>query len=87
MHETEFDGGVLLEIVETTIRANFVHKIQLTTHFNLSVCQSPLQHAGTRFRNIQKRAFPRGEKCLEGVGVNATSVRPVPTGFLGMVHF
>ena len=63
MHETEFDGGVLLEIVETTIRANFVHKIQLTTHFNLSVCQSSLQHAGTRFRNIQKRAFPRGEKC------------------------
>ena len=87
MHETEFDGGVLLEIVETTIRANFVHKIQLTTHFNLSVCQSSLQPADTKFRNIQKRAVPGGEKCLEGVGVDATSVRPVPTDFLGLVHF
>ena len=78
---------MLLEIVETTVRANFAHKIQLTTHFNLSVCQSSLQPADTKFRNIQKRAFPGGEKCLEGVGVNATSVHPVPTGFLGMVHF
>ena len=78
---------MLLEIVETTIRANFVHKIQLTTHFNLSVCQSSLQPADTKFRNIQKRAVPGGEKCLEGVGVDATSVRPVPTDFLGLVHF
>lgn len=87
MRETKCDGGVLLEIAETTIRANLVHKIQLTTHFNLSVCQSSLQPADTKFRNIQKRAFPGGEKCLEGVGVNDTSVRPAPTHFLGLVHF